>query len=166
MRHSTDIIVQKLITFVMSSPLFDAVTSRPTKTFIKTVFLTEFCQAMFELEAEQKLFRLCSGHWKADAMISQALLRRSEAQSKSQRERDRSSNPSNPNDSRPTEPSHYIPRVSDMAPVNAAKRALDLSPGPKSPSVSRTQKRSKDDMHSRQQTTYPVPSNNSECMIQ
>jgi hypothetical protein len=167
MRHSTDIIVQKLITFVMSSPLFDAVTSRPTKTFIKTVFLTEFRQAMFELEAEQKLFRLCSGHWKADAMISQALLRRSEAQSKSQRERDRSSNPPDPNDSWPPAPSHSIPRASDRAPANAAKRALDLSPGPKSPSMMRTQKRSKDDIvHPRQPTTNLVPSNNSKFLIQ
>jgi hypothetical protein len=166
MRHSVDIVVQKLVTTVKSSPLFDADTSKPTKLFIRTVFLTEYRQAILELEAEQKLLRLCSGHWKADTMIGQALSRRNDAQSKSQRERDRSSNPSNPNDSWPPEPSHSIPCVSDRAPANAAKRALDLSPGPKSPSMSRTQKRSKDDiMHPRQQTTNPVPSNNSECMI-
>jgi hypothetical protein len=166
MRHSTDIVVQKLVTTVKSSPLFDADTSKPTKLFIRTVFLTEYHQAILELEAEQKLLCLCSGHWKADTMIGQALSRRNDAQSKSQRERDRSSNPSNPNDSWPPEPSHSIPCISDRAPANAAKHALDLSPGPKSPSMSRTQKRSKDDiMHPQQQTTNPVPSNNSECMI-
>jgi hypothetical protein len=146
MRHSADIVVQKLVTTVKSSPLFDADTSKLTKLFIRTVFLTEYCQAILELEAEQKLLRLCSGHWKADTMIGQALSRRNDAQSKSQRERDRSSNPSNTNDSWPPEPSHSIPCVSDRAPANAAKRALDLSPGPKSPSMSRTQKRSKDDI--------------------
>jgi hypothetical protein len=167
MRRSADIVVQKLVTTVKSSPLFDADISKPTKFFIRTVFLTEYRQAILELEAEQKLLRLCSAHWKADAMIGQAISRRNDAQSKSQRERDRSSNPPDPNDSWPPAPSHSIPRASDRAPANAAKRALDLSPGPKSPSMMRTQKRSKDDIvHPRQPTTNPVPSNNSKFLIQ
>jgi hypothetical protein len=76
-RRSADIIVQKLINFVISNWDVDiaAQASKPTKTFIKSVFSAEYDHAMLKLEAEQKLLRLCMGHWKADAMLGQAISR-------------------------------------------------------------------------------------------
>ena len=45
----------------------------------------------------------------------------------------------------PSEPSAaFFPHVSDVVPINVVKRALEMSPGPKSPSAVHTQKRSKD----------------------
>ena len=49
------------------------------------------------------------------------------------------------------EPSHTVPipqlwDVGDMAPNATSKRALELSPGPKSPSASHAQKHTKDDV--------------------
>ncbi|KAF8264808.1 hypothetical protein EI94DRAFT_1805298 [Lactarius quietus] len=77
----------------------------PTKSNIQKWFKTEYSQAIFELEAEQKLLHLCAGHWKADNMIGQGFLWQSDAE---------------------------------------LKRCLELSPGPKSPSASHIQKRSRD----------------------
>ncbi len=55
--------------------------------------------------------------------------------------------PSDVKGSQSSEPSFTapIPQVWDVAPVNAAKHALELSPGPKSPSALHAQKHSKDD---------------------
>ncbi|KAI9439804.1 hypothetical protein H4582DRAFT_2056505 [Lactarius indigo] len=58
-------------------------------------------------------------------------------------------------------PTAPIPQVWDVAPVNAAKRALELSPGPKSPSASQAQKHSKDGIAlTGQKTTGPPVSSN------
>ena len=47
----------------------------------------------------------------------------------------------------PAEPyAMLIPQGSDVAPMNMAKQALELSPGPKLPSAVHTQKRSKDSL--------------------
>ncbi|KAH9029645.1 hypothetical protein EDB85DRAFT_1891914 [Lactarius pseudohatsudake] len=67
-----------------------------------------------------------------------------------------------PPDDTPDPPTASIPQVWDAAPVNAAKRAFELSPGPKSPSALHAQKRSKDGIVALfgQKTTRPsVPSN-------
>ncbi|KAH9017097.1 hypothetical protein EDB83DRAFT_2528705 [Lactarius deliciosus] len=154
-RHSTVIIFQKLLSIITSDPRMP---ESLTKTSIKNLFKTEFDRAVLELKAEQRLLRLCSNHWKADALIGKMFSARNEAEA-SNRTRAASSMPPDDTPSPPTAP---IPQVWDAAPVNVAKRALELSPGPKSPSASHVQKRSKDRIValSRQKTTGPsVPSN-------
>ncbi|KAH9077347.1 hypothetical protein EDB83DRAFT_2311863 [Lactarius deliciosus] len=154
-RHSTVIIFQKLLSIITSDPRMP---ESLTKTSVKNLFKTEFDRAVLELEAEQRLLRLCSNHWKADALIGKMFSARNEAEA-SNRTRAASSMPPDDTPSPPTAP---IPQVWDAAPVNVAKRALELSPGPKSPSASHVQKRSKDRVValSRQKTTGPsVPSN-------
>ncbi|KAI9430846.1 hypothetical protein H4582DRAFT_2205225 [Lactarius indigo] len=102
------IIVQKLIKLIDSDPqsaLRGNKSKSWTKTLIRKFFMDEYDQAILNLEAEQKILRLCSAHWKADTVITQ-----------------------------------------DVAPMNAAKWALELSPGPKLPSASHAQKRSKDNL--------------------
>ncbi|KAI9428865.1 hypothetical protein H4582DRAFT_2090797 [Lactarius indigo] len=167
-RHSADIIVQNLVKFVDSDPRTDANggnSKSRTKTFVKNLFSAEYRRAILELEAEQKLLRLCSFHWKADAMIGQAFLRRNEIESKAAMNRGQAPssglNPSDANGSQPDlSPTAPIPQVLVPAPMNVAKHALELSPGPKSPSVSHAQKRSKDNLYPGQKTTCPqVPSN-------
>ncbi|KAH9030472.1 hypothetical protein EDB84DRAFT_1271399 [Lactarius hengduanensis] len=142
-RHSTLIIYHKL---------------PPTMTFIKNLFKTDYDKAVLELEAEHKLLRLCTYHWKAEALIGQMFRGRSEIEASS---RARAA-ASMPPDDTPDPPTASIPQVWDAAPVNAAKRAFELSPGPKSPSASHAQKRSKDGIVALfgQKTTRPsVPSN-------
>ncbi|KAH9015968.1 hypothetical protein EDB83DRAFT_2321238 [Lactarius deliciosus] len=154
-RHSTVIIFQKLLSIITSDPRMP---ESLTKTSVKNLFKTEFDRAVLELEAEQRLLRLCSNHWKADALIGKMFSARNEAEA-SNRTRAASSMPPDDTPSPPTAP---IPQVWDAAPVNVAKRALELSPGPKSPSASHVQKRSKDRVValSGQKTTGPsVPSN-------
>ncbi|KAH9077679.1 hypothetical protein EDB83DRAFT_2311388 [Lactarius deliciosus] len=154
-RHSTVIIFQKLLSIITSDPHMP---ESLTKTSVKNLFKTEFDRAVLELEAEQRLLRLCSNHWKADALIGKMFSARNEAEA-SNRTRTASSMPPDDTPSPPTAP---IPQVWDAAPVNVAKRALELSPGPKSPSASHVQKRSKDRVValSGQKTTGPsVPSN-------
>jgi len=153
-RHSADIIVQKLINLVDSDPrvaVRAGGSKSLTKSFVKNLFKAEYRQAVLDLEAEQKLLRLCSAHWKADTLIGQVFLRRNDAESRAALNHARSASsmpvPSDVKGSQSSEPSFTapIPQVWDVAPVNAAKRALELSPGPKSPSASHAQKRSKDD---------------------
>ncbi|KAH9013656.1 hypothetical protein EDB85DRAFT_2158039 [Lactarius pseudohatsudake] len=153
-RRSTDIAVQKLIDLVESDPMHAG--KSQTKSFVTTMFKTEYDRAILELEAEHKLLRLCYAHWKADNLLGQKLQRRSDAKKKAARAA--SSIPPDVTSEPFTAP---IPQVWDVAPVNAAKRAFELSPGPKSPSASQVQKRSKDGIaHSRQKTTGPsVPPN-------
>ena len=114
---------------------------RPTKLNIKKWFKTDYHQAILELEAEQKYLRLCSAHWKADNMIGQAFLRQSDAQRR-RRNRETASMPGSYNEGDPAPAP--IP-ASSVVPINAAKRAFELSPGPKSPSALQAQKRSKDE---------------------
>ena len=140
-RTTTDYVVQKLLNSVISSPNYVTHPCKLNKTSIKTLFQAEYDQAVLELESKQKLLRLCSDSWKADTMIGQSLLRRAGGKSAAKGQRSSKSK-----DSRPLEPSHATAasHVWDAAPANAAKRALEQSPGPKSPSTSRVQKRSKD----------------------
>ena len=139
-RHSADIVVRRLINSTNSDPRATMHASTPrTKTFFKKTFQEEYYQAILELEAQQPILRLCSAHWKADALIGQAFLRRNEGGKVAACAASSNPNFSDTDDSQPLEPPQR-----DVAPVNASKRALDLSPGPKSPSASRTQKRSKD----------------------
>jgi hypothetical protein len=148
-RRSADIVVDNLIKLSLStshtslSTHAQTASKVPTKSNIRKWFKVEYSQAIFELEAEQKLLRLCSGHWKADTMIGQAFLRQSDAECR------RAAicmcaisampdlNQLHPGPA-PT------PQVSDLVRTNVVKRSLELSPGPKSPSASHIQKRSKD----------------------
>ena len=150
-RRSAEIIVQKLVNFINSDPRSAVRAGHSkswTKTLIKKFFAAEYDQAILDLEAEQKLLRLCSAHWKADAVITQVFLRRNEAEARAGAAMGsvcaappHSNLSDNPH---PLALTASIPRVQEAAPMNTAKRALELSPGPKSPSASRTQKRSKD----------------------
>ncbi|KAI9429616.1 hypothetical protein H4582DRAFT_2088753 [Lactarius indigo] len=150
-RRSAEIIVQRLINLVNSDPR-SAVRSGGskswTKTLVKKFFAAEYDQAILDLEAEQKLLRLCSAHWKADAVVTQVFLRRNEVEARAGGAMGsaRAASPhSNLSDNLSLlAPTAFIPRIQDAAPMNAAKRALELSPGPKSPSASHAQKRSKD----------------------
>ncbi|KAH9032842.1 hypothetical protein EDB84DRAFT_1561857 [Lactarius hengduanensis] len=134
-QRSTNIAVQKLIDLVDSDPMHAGKSQTKTLT---------------------QLLRLCYAHWKADNLLGQKLQRRSDAKKKAARAA--SSIPPDDTSEPFTAP---IPQVWDAAPVNAAKRAFELSPGPKSPSASQAQKRSKDGIAlSKQKTTGPsVPSN-------
>ena len=140
-RRSTDVVVTNLIRAVKSDPRAALHASIPrNKTFLRRFFADLYDQAILELEAQQTILRLCSGHWKADVMIAQILLRRDKKVSTS----DVSSMPthSNVNEHEFLEPLPNPPAV-DVAPASSAKRAFLLSPGPKSPSALRVQKRNK-----------------------
>ncbi|KAH9017035.1 hypothetical protein EDB85DRAFT_2155471 [Lactarius pseudohatsudake] len=159
-RHSTLIIYHKLVKLAGSDPhaMRDGNSKPPTMTFIKNLFKTDFDKAVLELEAEHKLLRLCTYHWKAEALIGQMFRGRSEIEASSRAQ----AAASMPPDDTPDPPTASIPQVWDAAPVNAAKCAFELSPSPKSPSASHAQKRSKDGIVALfgQKTTRPsVPSN-------
>ncbi|KAH9022935.1 hypothetical protein EDB84DRAFT_1254284, partial [Lactarius hengduanensis] len=82
-QRSTNIAVQKLIDLVDSDPMHAG--KSQTKTFVITMFKTEYDRAILELEAEHKLLRLCYAHWKADNLLGQKLQRRSDAKKKAAR---------------------------------------------------------------------------------
>ncbi|KAH9008186.1 hypothetical protein EDB83DRAFT_2323319 [Lactarius deliciosus] len=162
MRRSAELIVQRLIKFINSDPRSagaGGLKTRP-KTFIKKYFMAEHYQAVLDLEAEQKLLRLCSAHWKADAFITKVFLERN-------KEKVRAATNSAPATSpqlsqSPEPPTAFIPQIREVAPMKATKRALELSPGPKSPSASHAQKRNKDNAVpaiSGQKTVGSGPSN-------
>lgn len=138
-------IVRKLVDRIGPDPRISEAKSL-TKTLIKSLFYEEFRRAILELEAEKKELRLCAGHWKAEVMLAQALLRRSSdlegnaAKSVVSTISDLKAFPPPQLQPPPTAP----PNVRDTAPTNASKRALELSPGPKSPSASHAQKRTRD----------------------
>ncbi|KAH8991732.1 hypothetical protein EDB86DRAFT_3079591 [Lactarius hatsudake] len=144
-RRSAAILIQRLIDLLVSDPSMAMHANDPksrTKSFIRNAFKTEYNQAILELEAEHKLLRL---------------LAESKAAAASNRARAASSIPPDNTLELPPAP---IPQAQDVAPVNVAKRAFELSPGPKSPSASQAQKCSKDGIApTRQKTTGPpVPS--------
>ncbi|KAF8258753.1 hypothetical protein EI94DRAFT_1814655 [Lactarius quietus] len=151
---------KKLITIInldphMATHVYDP--KSQTRTFIKAVFNVEYQQAVLELEAEQMLLRLCLAHWKAECMIAQAFQRRSDALSKATANCKHTHTPSDTFDGLDLQflepPTVPIVHVLNVVPLNVVKRALELSPGPKSPSASQAQKRSKDDsIISRQKT--------------
>ena len=135
----------------------------PTRTLFKSLFPAEFTQAILHLEARHTVLRLCSAHWKAETVINQMFLRRSV---KDVAAAPRSASVfSNLSDPSPTVAAPPIPPASNVAPVNAAKRALELSPGPKSPSASQAQKRSRDNtkIFGQKTTGFSMPSNNRMC---
>ncbi|KAH8995850.1 hypothetical protein EDB86DRAFT_3077415 [Lactarius hatsudake] len=132
-----------------------------TKSFIRNAFKTEYNQAILELEAEHKLLRLCDVHWKADTLIGLIFLQRSLAKSKAAAASNRAHAASSiPPDDTLELPPAPIPQAQDVAPVNVAKHAFELSPGPKSPSALQAQKCSKDGIAPTGQKTTgpPVPS--------
>jgi hypothetical protein len=157
-RRSADILAQDLTRLINSDPRSATYVGEPKKrirTLIKTVFMAEYKRAMLKLEAEHKLLRLCSSHWKADHMIGQAFSRRKDAERVMTTRV--GSEPSNVEDSRPPKPSTLIPQALGATPKKVAKRVFELSPGPKSPSASHAQKRSKDIIVSGQKTTSAGP---------
>ena len=209
-RVYSDLLVRQLLEKFSMDHRLKAVKS-VTKSIFKSLFYTEYRQAILALEAEENLLRLCARHWKAETMISQAFLRRGGGGTESKH--DGHSIVSKPSSVVPSiipkpssivpsivpkpssvvpsivpkpssvvpvpssiflkpssiipVPSSIIPKSSsvvlapssvvpspaipmlwdmgDIAPNAASKRPLDLSPGPKSPSASHTQKRTKDD---------------------
>ncbi|KAI9447547.1 hypothetical protein H4582DRAFT_2051286 [Lactarius indigo] len=146
MRHSAELIVQKLINFVQSDAWSAARSGGPntrTKTFIKKHFTAEYYRAVLDLEAEQKLLCLCSAHWKADTLITQVFLHRIAKVGAVTN----SVPPTSPSSNQSSEPpTAFIPQSQEVAPMKVTKRALELSPGPKSPSTSHVQKRTKDNI--------------------
>ena len=159
-RSSAAIIMRKLVASVDLDPRILPYGSKPrTKKLIKDLFPAEYYQAILDLEAEHPVLRLCASHWKADAMIGQAFLRRSEqgGNDEDQEEMGRGSERTTSSNAKPfkhtkffqpPKPSQTAPTipVQDVPPTNAGKRAYEMSPGPKSPSASQVQKRSKDTM--------------------
>ncbi|KAH9008717.1 hypothetical protein EDB83DRAFT_2531487 [Lactarius deliciosus] len=115
--------------------------TRP-KTFIKKYFMAEHYQAVLDLEAEQKLLRLCSALWKADAFITKVFLERNKEKVKATTNSAPATSPQFSQSLEP--PTAFNPQIWEVAPMKATKRALELSPGPKSPSASHAQKRNKD----------------------
>ena len=162
MRVFSDLLVHQLLEKFNMDGCLKTVKS-VTKSVFKSLFFTEYRQAILALEAEEPLLRLCARHWKAETMISQAFLRRGGGGTESKH--DGHSIISKPLSAVPVPssivlkpssivpvPSSVIPSpaipmlrdVGDMAANGAPKRSLDLSPGPKSPSASHAQKRVKD----------------------
>jgi hypothetical protein len=110
-----------------------------TKSTLKKFFEPEYNQTLLELEAHNKHLHLCSAHWKADHMIGQVLLNLGDTNDTTALTADAgapSSSLSHSNKALPLELySASILQVSDVMSINVAKRALEQSPGPKSPSA-------------------------------
>ncbi|KAH9051131.1 hypothetical protein EDB83DRAFT_2522222 [Lactarius deliciosus] len=157
--NKSELIVQRLIKFINSDPRSAGagLKTRP-KTFIKKYFMAEHYQAVLDLEAEQKLLRLCSAHWKADAFITKVFLERNKEKVKATTNSVPATSPQFSQSPEP--PTAFNPQIREVAPMKAMKRALELSPGPKSPSASHAQKCNKDNtVLSRQKTVGPGLSN-------
>ena len=140
-------ITKKLILKISKDPHSVVFTGNPrTKVTLKKFFEPEYKQALLELEAQNTLLRLCSAHWKADQMIGQALLHQSDAETKAPNVPHPAPSSFPDTGGLPSEPyAAFIPQDSDVTSTkNTAKQTHELSPGPKSPSVVRAQKRIKD----------------------
>ena len=171
-RDFADLLVRQLLEQFSMDPHLRAHKS-VTKSLFKSLFYTEYRQAILALEANEKLLRLCARHWKAEVLISQAFLRRGGSGAEIKREHSVAPVPSSiapvpssivlvPSSTVPVPssvalvpssvapvPTPVVPipmrwDVEDMAPNATSKRPLELSPGPKSPSASHAQKRTKD----------------------
>ncbi|KAH9008838.1 hypothetical protein EDB83DRAFT_2531450 [Lactarius deliciosus] len=150
-RRSADIIILKLLKFADSDPRSAVRTdkSKPwNKTLLKKFFPDEYDQAILDIEAEQKVLRLCSAHWKADAVVT-GVFQRLEAKAAAEAAaaaaaaaeaaasaaaaagfaRALSPHSNLSNNLYPPASTASIPRHQGVAPMNAAKRALELSPG-------------------------------------
>jgi hypothetical protein len=146
-REYASTVATKLINRISPDPCFNP--RMMTKKMIKLLFYDEFCRAMLELEAEKKELCLCTGHWKAEVMLGQALLRRNSVTegnvaksvlSVPSTSASVKAPPPPQQQQQPTVP----PNVWDTVPMKASKQALESSPGPKSPSVTHAQKHTKD----------------------
>ncbi|KAH9025244.1 hypothetical protein EDB84DRAFT_1243747, partial [Lactarius hengduanensis] len=126
-RRSAEIIVQKLLNRVNSDSRSAACASGRIKTFIKKHFAAEYGQAVLDLEAEQKLLRLCSAHWKADAMITKIFVQRAKAEAEAKAKAEaNSAPPTSPQSNQSLEPpTAFIPQIQEVAPMKAAKRAFE-----------------------------------------
>lgn len=153
MRIFSDLVVRRLIERFGPDSRARGVKSL-TKSIFKSLFHAEYRQAILELEADEPLLRLCARHWKAEVMLSQAFLKHGgDVEGKPARGRSvaptaLSSSDENAPQRREPLPAAPIPKLGDVrvvAPMNTSKRAFELSPGPKSPSASHAQKRTKDD---------------------
>jgi hypothetical protein len=169
-RVSAETIVHQLMECVGSDPrlaMHADDPKLPTKTLIKSLFPAEFNQAILWLKVQWTILRLCSAHWKAETMIGQVFLQRSEEANGKTVDPCSASN-LGPSEPEPTVSAPPVLQVLNVAPVNTSKRALELSPGPKSPSALQAQKRSKDNamIFGQKMTGFPVPSNHSMCSIQ
>lgn len=150
-RLFTDLLVRQLLDKASADPRVIGAKSL-TKSSYKSLFHTEYHQAILTIEAQETALRLCTRHWKAEVMLSQSFLRRGGSNAEDKHGRSIALTTSDENPSQPQERLRAvpIPKLRDMgdaapAPMNAApKRALELSPGPKSPSSSHAQKRTKD----------------------
>jgi hypothetical protein len=161
-QRSADIYTERLIKLARMHPNSRTdVTKLPTKSDIKKWFNAEYSQAILNLEKDQKLLRLCAGHWKADTMLGQAITRSNVMESKRAKARKNVVSSDQFPMPDPSEPLIPAPFLQAVASLNVAKCALELSPGPKSPSASHIQKRSKDEAAVLgQKTNAPyVPSN-------
>ena len=150
-REHADLVVRRLLEGISTDPRITAAKSL-TKSVIKSLFYEEFCQAILDLEAEKRELRLCAGHWKAEVMLSQALLRRSSG-SDTNVAREVHTNSTSPKFPPPPPSPTGPPKV--VAPM---KRALESSTVPESPSVLHIQKRAKNDCASGLKKSSLVPS--------
>jgi hypothetical protein len=76
-RKSAEMVVENLVDLVGLDPHLARHADDPklpTKTLVKSLFPTEFTQAILQLEVLRTVLHLCSGHWKAKIMINQAFL--------------------------------------------------------------------------------------------
>ncbi|KAF8264716.1 hypothetical protein EI94DRAFT_1703023 [Lactarius quietus] len=123
------------------------------KSTLKKTFGVEYRQVILDLEAEQKILRLCSAHWKADAVIGQALLQHSKVEAKAAS--NCTAKPSSEvKDSQPSEPLAAF--VLQASARNAVKWGFVQSPGPKSPSAALPpQKRIRDVVSGKKTTGHP-----------
>jgi hypothetical protein len=136
----------------------------PTRTIFKSLYPGEFTQAYLQLEVWHPCLHLCSAHWKAETILNQMFLQRS---TKDVLVGPCSALTSNRLEPSPAVAAPPIPPASNVSPVNPAKRALESSPGPKSPSASQVQKHSRDNTTTfgQKMTGFSVPSNNRMCFI-
>ncbi|KAF8263928.1 hypothetical protein EI94DRAFT_1595124 [Lactarius quietus] len=123
MRTSANIIMRRLINFANTDPCSASHTSARTKLFIKGLYPAEFRQAILDLEVEQMLLRLCSGHWKADLLLSQAFLQQGEAEGRAAVKTVRAAMLEHSN--MMVKASQHLPppRVQEVAPANTSKRS-------------------------------------------
>ena len=172
-REVADLVVRNLCNMYSKDPRA-AGAKTTTKTNFKSIYFTEYRKAVLELEAAEPILRLCAHHWKAEVMIGQAFLRRggndktNDTTNALESSNAPTTSSSDVSISHPPEalPAAPIAGVSDAAPANASKRALVLSPGPKSPSATHSQKRAKDNTALSAQTTSSLSSGECYFFIQ
>ena len=131
-QHVADIICTQLLNHIDADPRSAVLLANNprTKSTLQKTFGAKYCQAVLNLEAEQKILWLCSAHWKADARIGQALLRRSEMEAKTTSNCTTSNSSSCAKNSQPLK--QFAPFIWQVSAANTAKQGFKMSPGPKS----------------------------------